>query len=137
MSQTIQEQASGHDIGELLPLLFTTLADGSFGAQELEFEPLTTDGRTGAEIHRLYTTAETGADGPAAAVVRYLPGARSAAHRHPGYEIIFVLSGQLETDDGEFPANSLLVMPPGSVHAPRSASGCLALAVWEKPVQPV
>jgi anti-sigma factor ChrR (cupin superfamily) len=128
---------SEQTLAELIPVLFTNLPGGSFGEQDLTFEPLTTDGRTGAEIHRLYTTQQTGPDGPAAAVVRYLPGAKAAPHQHPGYELIYVLSGQLETDEGEFPANSLLVMQPGSVHAPRSAGGCMALVVWEKPVQPV
>ncbi|WP_100836955.1 cupin domain-containing protein [Kitasatospora fiedleri] len=124
-------------LAECLPVLFTELAGGRFDFQELEFEPLLTDGRVGAEIHRLYTTEQTGPAGPAAAIVRYLPGAAAKPHRHPGYELIYICSGQLETDEGVYPANSLLVMKPDSVHAPRSANGCIALVVWEQPVQPV
>ncbi len=122
---------------EHLPRLFSGLPGSSFGERELRFEPLRSEGRVNAEIHRLYTTEQTGADGPAAALVRYLPGATATPHRHPGYELIYVLSGELETDEGTFPANSLLVLPPGSVHGPRSKHGCLALAVWEQPVQPL
>lgn len=53
------------------------------------------------------------------------------------YELIYVLSGELATDDGTYQANSLLVMPPGSVHAPRSPHGCVGLVVWERPVRSV
>jgi quercetin dioxygenase-like cupin family protein len=122
---------------EHLPRLFSGLPGSSFGERELRFEPLRSEGRVNAEIHRLYTTEQTGENGPAAALVRYLPGATATPHRHPGYELIYVLSGELETDEGTFPANSLLVLPPGSVHGPRSKHGCLALAVWEQPVQPL
>lgn len=122
---------------ERLPRLFSGMPGSSFGEQELQFEPLRSEGRVNAEIHRLYSTAETGENGPAAALVRYLPGAQAQPHHHPGYELIYVLSGELETDEGTFPADSLLVMPPNSVHGPRSKNGCLALAVWEQPVKPL
>lgn len=89
----------------------------------------------GAEMHTLYSTKETGPEGPAAAIMRYLPGATAPAHIHPGYEIIFILHGELETDDGIYGPNSLLVMPPDSVHAPRSPRGCVGLVVWEQPVR--
>ncbi|PPH25824.1 hypothetical protein C5C31_01780 [Rathayibacter rathayi] len=117
------------------PVLFRTLADGGFGESALTFEPLTSDGRSGVEIHHLYTAAETG--GSAAAVARYLPGATAKTHRHSGHELIYVVSGELETEAGRYPAGSLLSLSPGSVHTPRSPLGCLALVVWEKPVQPL
>ncbi|WP_267244237.1 cupin domain-containing protein [Streptomyces sp. PR69] len=128
---------SASTLAEQLPTLFANLPSGEFGLAELEFEPLVSDGRVGAEIHRLYSTEQTGPQGPAAAVVRYLPGAEARSHRHPGFELIYVLSGELETEGGLHPAGSLLVLEPGSVHAPRSPKGCLALVVWEQPVQPV
>jgi quercetin dioxygenase-like cupin family protein len=124
-------------MAEHLPVLFTALASGESAFEDIAFEPLVTDGRVGAEIHSLYSTKETGQNGPAAAVVRYRPGAAAKPHRHQGYELIYVFSGELETDDGVFGPNSLLVMEPGSVHAPRSPKGCTTLAVWEQPVQPL
>lgn len=122
-------------LAELPPVLFSGIPGTAFAPQELDFRPVIANGRVGVEMHPLYSTDETGAGGPASAVVRYLPGATAPPHRHPGYELIYVLSGELETDDGVYPANSLLVMPPNSVHAPRSPQGCLVLVVWEQPVR--
>ena len=120
-----------------LPQLYGGTPGESFGPVEYDFKALIRDGRLGAEIHSLYSTEDTGEDGPAAAIVRYLPGATAEPHRHPGYEIIWIIEGELETDDGVYPANSLLVMPPDSVHTPRSPKGALGLVVWEQPVRAV
>ncbi len=117
--------------------IFTGTPGSNFVATPVSFEPLASAGRSEVEIHSLYSSSETGPDGPAAGIVRYLPGATAAPHVHQGFELIFVLSGELETDDGVYPANSLLVMRPGTVHAPRSPRGCVGLAVWEQPVRPV
>jgi quercetin dioxygenase-like cupin family protein len=122
-----------HPAAELPLLLLRGTVRGP-RAEELTFEPLSADGRQGVEIHRLYTTAPAEPEGPAAGIVRYAPGAATPPHRHSGYEIIYVFSGQLETDAGAHPAGSLLVMEPGSVHAPRSGPGALLLVVWEKSV---
>jgi uncharacterized RmlC-like cupin family protein len=124
-------------LAERLPRLFSGAPGAPFVEQPLEFASLSSDGRIGAEIHRLYSTEQTGEQGPAAAVVRYLPGAVAKPHRHPGYELIYVLSGELEIGEVTYGPDSLLVMPPDSVHAPFSSRGCLALAVWEQPVQPL
>jgi len=103
----------------------------------LPFTPLRAGGRVGVDVHNLYTTAQTGPDGPAASIVRYHPGASAAPHRHTGYEIIYVLAGELITEAGRHGPHTMLVMPPGSVHAPRTERGALMLVVWEAPVQPV
>jgi quercetin dioxygenase-like cupin family protein len=110
------------------------MPDGPQAEEKLDFVPVLKDGRINVELHSLYSTKQTGAGGPAAAVVRYLPGATASAHVHPGFELIYVLSGELETEDGVYGPDSLLVMSPGSRHAPRSPKGCVGLAVWEQPV---
>jgi quercetin dioxygenase-like cupin family protein len=122
---------------ELLPLVVHGLTDAAGLRAQLDFEPLRADGRVGVEVHKLYTGEQTGPGGPAASLVYYHPGAQAAPHRHGGYEIIVVLDGELITEAGQHPASSMLVMPPGSVHTPRSEKGALMLVVWEAPVQPV
>jgi hypothetical protein len=113
---------SDQDVSTALPQLYGGTPGKSFGPVEYNFVPLVRDGRVGAEIHSLYSTRETGEDGPAAAIVRYHPSAHA--------------QGELETDDGVYPAGSLLVMPPDSVHTPRSPKGAVGLVVWEQPVRP-
>jgi quercetin dioxygenase-like cupin family protein len=120
-----------------LPALLRSVDESGMRDEALVFEPLTADGRSGVGIHRLYTTEQTGEHGPAAGIVRYEPGATTVPHRHEGYEIIYVFEGRLEAGAFEYPAGSLVVMEPGSVHAPRSATGAVLLVVWEKPVNTI
>jgi anti-sigma factor ChrR (cupin superfamily) len=68
--------------------------------------------RTGGEVAR------------ATSVVRYRPGARFSAHTHDLGEEILVLEGIFSDETGDYPAGSYLMNPPGSTHAPFSATGC-------------
>jgi anti-sigma factor ChrR (cupin superfamily) len=122
---------------DLTPLVVRGLGQSTEDLAKLDFTPLRSDGRVGVEVHPLYTTEQTGSDGPAASIVRYQPGAGAATHRHTGYELIYVLEGELLTEAGVHPPNTLLMQPPGSVHTPHSETGCLLLVVWEAPVEPV
>jgi anti-sigma factor ChrR (cupin superfamily) len=91
------------------------------------WEPL----RAGIDISRLYGD---GQHGPAAALLRYQPGASVALHHHTGYEHIFVLAGSQRDHNGVHGAGTLVINPPGSRHRVVSDDGCLVLAIWEKPV---
>lgn len=101
----------------------------------LPWERYKQPGREGVLIHKLYDTSDTGEGGPAAALVRYEPGAKVKKHIHPGYELIFVLQGELINDAGRHPAGTLEVCPPDSGHALASEKGCTFLVVWEQPVR--
>ncbi|WP_375412835.1 cupin domain-containing protein [uncultured Bradyrhizobium sp.] len=103
---------------------------------DLPWESYKQPGREGVEIHRLYDNSDTGNSGPAAALVRYRPGAVVKKHLHPGYELIFVLDGELINDAGRHGAGTLEICPPGSSHALSSETGCTFIVVWEQPVQP-
>lgn len=72
---------------------------------------------------------------PAAAFIRYEPGAAVPAHHHHGYEHIFVLQGAQADDHGEYVAGSCLISPPGTAHRITSERGCLVLALWNRPVE--
>ena len=61
----------------------------------------------------------------ATTIVRYLPGSKFEPHTHEFGEEILVLEGVFSDENGEYPAGTYLMNPPGSSHAPRSDSGCL------------
>lgn len=88
--------------------------------------------RPGIEIARLYGKGDSG---PAAALLRYAPGANVPAHHHPGGEHILVLRGSQRDERGTYRAGTLLVHGPGTRHAVTSDEGCVVLAIWNEPVQ--
>ena len=100
---------------------------------EIAWEPYAADGRNNVDIFRLYDAREAN-QGPAAALLRYKPGARVTRHVHAGYELIFVIEGALINDTGVHRAGSLEICSPGSAHALASEEGCVFLVVWEQPV---
>ncbi len=87
--------------------------------------------RPGVEFHALY--GQPG-QGPAAALLRYAPGARVPSHRHGGSEHILVLAGSQRDENGVYTAGTLLMSPSGSRHAVVSDDGCLVLAIWAGPL---
>jgi anti-sigma factor ChrR (cupin superfamily) len=87
--------------------------------------------RPGVEIRVLYGTPGLGA---AAAILRYRPGAGIPAHEHPGYELVYVLSGAQSDERGTYRAGTFVLNEPGSRHAVESSEGCLVLVMWERPV---
>ncbi len=95
--------------------------------ERLSWEPF----RPGIEIHRLYGD---GQQGPAAALLKYDPGASVPAHDHTGYEHIIVLSGAQRDYQGNHTAGTLVINSPGSSHDVVSEQGCIVLIIWEKPV---
>jgi anti-sigma factor ChrR (cupin superfamily) len=68
--------------------------------------------RDGAEVAR------------ATSIVRYAPGARFARHVHELGEELFVLDGDFIDESGSHGPGTYLRHPPGSAHAPGSATGC-------------
>ncbi|MDX3906830.1 MAG: cupin domain-containing protein [Pigmentiphaga sp.] len=73
--------------------------------------------------------------GPSAAYLRYEPGASVPLHHHPGLEHILVLEGEQQDERGVYPAGTLVVNPPGTRHSVQSPKGCLALLIWNRPVE--
>jgi len=75
-------------------------------------------------------------DGGASAVLlRYEARARVAEHEHVGYEHMLVLEGDEYDENGEYPAGSFVIHPPGTRHSPGSHGGCVALLIYEKAVR--
>lgn len=107
---------------DLAQLLVASREDG-FG-----WSPL----RPGVDEHRLY--GSDGEPGPTVSLLRYAPGARVPAHKHPGYEHIHVLSGSQRDARGTYRAGMVAINPPGSTHDVVSDDGCTVFIVWERPV---
>jgi anti-sigma factor ChrR (cupin superfamily) len=87
--------------------------------------------REGVEIYQLYND---GQQGSAAALLRYQPGASVPKHDHQGFEHILILSGSQMDQNGIYEAGTLVINPPASHHSVTSATGCIVLAIWEKPI---
>ena len=88
--------------------------------------------RPGVDVHWIHSA---GPDAPAAALLRYQPGADVPFHEHVGTEHILVLQGSQEDDSGTYPAGTLVLNRTGTRHAVRSPQGCVVLALWERPVR--
>ena len=88
--------------------------------------------QTGVEIYRLYGDGKTG---PTAALLRFRPGGRVPLHEHTGYEHIFMLAGSQVDENSRAETGSLIINPPGTSHSILSETGCIVLAIYEKPVK--
>jgi anti-sigma factor ChrR (cupin superfamily) len=72
-----------------------------------------------------------------ALLVRYAAGATIPRHRHLGDEQVFVLEGSVSDDTGTCTAGNYVRRPPGCVHAVRSDSGAIVLAILSGATQPL
>jgi anti-sigma factor ChrR (cupin superfamily) len=88
--------------------------------------------RPGIQIRRLYQENE---GGPAAALLRYEPGASVPSHEHLGYEHILVLDGEQSDEHGTYPVGTFVVNRPHTAHRVASRTGCVVLVIWEKAVR--
>lgn len=77
-----------------------------------------------------------GAEGTrSTSVVRYEPGSHLPAHSHALGEEIIILQGEFADESGVYAAGSYIKNPPGSSHAPFSATGC-TLFIKQSHLQP-
>ncbi|MFD0884794.1 cupin domain-containing protein [Streptosporangium algeriense] len=131
MTETASPEITAQQRGALV---LRNLLSAGFG-DTLKWATWSEPGRAGVELHTLYTT-----DAPqqaAAYLIRYTPGAHGDRHEHLGYEMIFVLDGELVINDTErYGRGDLIIEPPGSVHQVTSETGFLVLAVREAPTAP-
>ena len=88
--------------------------------------------RPGVMVSYLYQEND---QGMSAALLHYAPQARVPRHEHLGYEHIFILEGSQQDANGIYEQGSLLIHRKGTQHEVYSEQGCLALAVWQQPVQ--
>ena len=99
----------------------------SGGWKQLPFESF----REGVTIHWIHRFE---GDQPGVALLKYEPGAAVPRHRHEGLETILVLDGIQSDETGDFDCGSYIVNAPGTEHSVWSASGCVVLIQWDRPV---
>ncbi len=75
------------------------------------------------------------ASGEAAVLLRFAPGSRYGAHRHPEGEQYLVLEGTLQDGADSWGPGAYVYHPPGSVHAPSSESGCIVFVTVPQPIE--
>ena len=110
------------------PIILHQLLNSDLNLDNYPWAPL----REGVDIAKIYEEPATGAS---AALLRYQAGASVPAHKHLGYEHIFILQGEQQDQTDHYTTGSLLIHPPGTQHSIYSPTGCLALAIWNKPVE--
>jgi anti-sigma factor ChrR (cupin superfamily) len=77
-----------------------------------------------ADVQRRMIERDGGEVARATSVVHYAAGARFDPHSHELGEEVFVLEGELADELGVYGPGTYIKNPPGSVHAPYSATGC-------------
>lgn len=87
-----------------------------------------------APIYGFDNEGKTSPEAPAAALIRYAPGAAVPAHAHPGYEHVVVLEGSQRDEQHVYSQGTCTLQAPGSQHQVWSDEGCLVLAIWNRPV---
>lgn len=108
--------------------ILLNIFSAAYAVNEYDWKPL----RPGVDISMLYGG---GNDAPAAALLRYAPGAQVPEHEHSGYEHILILRGMQSDEHGEYGTGQFIISPPGTRHSVTSKEGCLVLAIWQKPVR--
>jgi anti-sigma factor ChrR (cupin superfamily) len=109
------------------PFIFKNIFNIAERQHELEWLPF----RDGVSVHWIY---KDGAEGSAAALLKFEPGGRVNLHEHVGFEHIIVLSGSQTDENVNLPAGSLMIHQPGTCHSIVSEEGCIVLAIYEKRV---
>ncbi|MEY9843032.1 cupin domain-containing protein [Streptacidiphilus sp. MAP5-3] len=113
------------------------LGEGLVNGQ-VEWRPYVQPGREAVDVRWLYTGDDTGPDGAEAYIAHFRPGAHGDLHRHLGFELLFILDGELVNDNGDrYQPGTLVVEHPDSIHRVSSPKGCKMLVIREKRTLPL
>ena len=107
----LDRSSRGHPGGDQL-----IIRDLLTNPSALRFEPF----REGIEAAWLHRDPD---GGPAAAVLRYQPGANAPRHRHAGWERVIVISGSQADAQGLLKAGDVALNAPGAEHEVFSEGG--------------
>ncbi len=82
-----------------------------------------------------YKTLRKHESGGLTLLLKFAPGARYHAHRHPAGEEYYVLEGALDDLGRSWPAGSYIWHPAGSMHRPGSNAGCVVLVMLPEAIE--
>lgn len=116
-----------------LPRLLVGKINCNLQEQAIVFEQIKSGQRASAKVHWLFKPSD--ADGSAAAIINYQPGGSAPPHIHNGYELIYILDGEMNTSTGLVKKNDLVLLEPGTIHSSSSDVGCIAIILWLKEVE--
>ncbi|MCX8578168.1 cupin domain-containing protein [Gilliamella sp. B2717] len=121
---------------EILPRLLIGTLRERLRKEDIKFEPIVTNGRANAEVHWLFKGEES--NGASGAIIRYNKGGYSPLHLHTGFELKYILEGEMHTSMGTVKKNDLILLRPGSVHESWASDiGCISLIIWLEPVKKI
>ncbi|MET8759489.1 cupin domain-containing protein [Lentzea sp. NPDC004782] len=113
--------------------IYSSLFAGGLHNGQIKWEEYVQPGRNAVDVEWLYTAADTGPTGAEAYIAHFKPGSHGDLHEHLGYELLLILEGELHNDNGDrYPAGTLFIEKPESIHQVSSPTGCYALVVREK-----
>ncbi|NGY63223.1 hypothetical protein G7043_30315 [Lentzea sp. NEAU-D13] len=113
--------------------IYSSLFAGGLHNGQIKWEEYVQPGRNAVDVEWLYTAADTGPTGAEAYIAHFKPGSHGDLHEHLGFELLLILEGELHNDNGDrYPAGTLFIEKPESVHQVSSPTGCYALVVREK-----
>lgn len=105
---------------------------------QLLWRPYDEPDREAVDVHWLYSGQDTGPQGAEAYIAHFRPGSHTDQHRHFGFEVMFVLDGELHNDNGDrYLPGTLVVERPGSAHRVSSPHGSKVLVIREKRAAPL
>ena len=118
--------------------VYRDLFDGGLHNGQFHWTAYVQPGRSAVDVEWLYTGDQTGPTGAEAYVAHFRPGSHGDLHEHLGFELLLILDGELHNDNGDrYPAGTMIMELPGSVHQVSSPAGCVALVVREKATKPI
>jgi anti-sigma factor ChrR (cupin superfamily) len=131
---SISQQSVTDPMTRNVTVLRDLLSDDGLNA--IDWDHWVEPGRAGTDIHAIYAAPEGPRPGTAQ-LIRFAAGAHGDLHEHLGYELMFVLQGELLNDNGDrYTTGDLVIEEPGSVHRITTDIGCTLLGIREAPVAP-
>lgn len=117
---------------ETLVHIMTLNKNGMLDEMKLNFQKFSSDKRSKADIMWIHKPNEKSKSG--VAIIKYWPGGISPMHLHSSYELIYMLEGEMVTNQGIVKKGDMVILPSGSRHSSKTDTGCIALIIWDKPV---